>query len=93
MQQLDASHVWHGPRCVTLSCWHEQRAPWFDTQQGPASHGSVSWVAPTQLLPPLLGLGFVQLRVRVRRPWPQVTLQLPNVDHEVHLPLTEGCWF
>ena len=31
-QQPLAVHVEHGPRCVTLSCWQVQAAPWFETQ-------------------------------------------------------------
>ena len=42
---------------------------------------SVLLVGPTQLAPPLCGAGFVQVRVRVREPTPQLLEQLLQDDH------------
>ena len=42
---------------------------------------SVPLVEPTQSAPPPCGAGFVQLRVRVREPTPQVLEQLLQDDH------------
>ena len=43
---------------------------------------------PTQSAPPPRGAGFVQVRVRVCEPKPQVTEQLLQDDHWVQLPST-----
>ena len=42
---------------------------------------SVLLLAPTQSAPPPCGAGFVQARVRVREPIPQVLEQLLQDDH------------
>ena len=43
---------------------------------------------PTQSAPPSCGAGFVQVRVRVRVPAPQVCVQLLQDNHWVQLPST-----
>ena len=52
---------------------------------------SVLLLAPTQSAPPPCGVGFVQLRVRVRVPAPQVAEQLLQDDHCVNPPSTTAC--
>ena len=44
-------------------------------------HLFVLLLRPTQSAPPLFGAGFVQVRVRVREPTPQVLEQLLQDDH------------
>ena len=42
---------------------------------------SVLLLGPTQSAPPPIGAGFVQVRIRVREPTPQVLEQLLQDDH------------
>ena len=46
------------------------------------SHAWDCWDGPAQGSPPLLGVGFMQLRVRFCSPFPQFLLQVP---HELQL--------
>ena len=52
------------------------------------SHVDSSVPAPTQSLPPFLGVGLVQWRFLNRVPVPHVPVQLSHDDHGVQLPST-----
>ena len=74
---------------AVLTCICSQ-AVWFQLfrlySSGSLGHSfvlqlSVLCLSPTQSAPPLFGAGFLQVRIRVREPTPQVLEQLLQDDH------------
>ena len=69
---------------------HTQPWPWRELQHGPLLQAVLSELGPSHALPPLLALGLLHERDRVRVPGPQPALQPPNPPQLPHRPFTLG---